>query len=785
MSDNLLSDNINYSVYDKLDWNSIVSIIASSSIFEITKDYLKIFPTAKSVFEINQEYECLDFFIKNHTDYSPLISKALALLPTSKDPFNSFEKFKKNIFTDKDSLNFCCKLIESLLMLPKDVQSFELLSGDLWQSYKQNKPLKIFKQEFRSLIDSNGRINYSYHPDLSKLFHKLLKLDSEIKSELSKISRSGLFKNALQYTEHDILHDRYVLAVKSDSYQGKLGSIIAHSSSGLTLYVEPSSIRSLDDKRIELEYKIEEFLNKKFIEFGQIINKDFILLNRIKECLISLDVMNSKAEFSLQQNFCKPELSENYEINIQDFFHPILDKPIVNHLVLDDENRGLVISGPNTGGKTVALKALTLCHLFLHYGLYIPARKALLRPVSSIYFFSHDNQDINQGLSSFSSEANGYLKLLDEVEDHSLVVIDEIFNSTSSEEASALATGILQQILTKNNTRVFLSTHHKILKTNLYKSDSFLSAHVGFNEHTHSPTYKLIFGEPGASLALNIFQILSNEFKSGQKVLEIAQDSLEQNETEYEELLGELTLKSQRLDKLITENNKKNFDLENSKNNLEHQLSLKTDQAYKAYKEKLDKSLKKVESYYFEMKKRETAPSKNRLNQDIADFKHSLNSLDENIKSKNKDHLNRGAVTNFKIGSFYFSEKFHKDVKLLNINHRKKLYQISSGKISSWVNADDLYLTKTKQQEAIAHITRQESSQIEYDVRGMRLDDFKSIAIPAIDGLLSEDIPFLNIIHGHGDGVLKKWLRNYLKSLTELNWDHPEGNDGITRIQLA
>ncbi len=743
------------------------------------------FPVAKSIFQINQNYDCLDFFIINHADLSPLISKSLSLLPTSKDPFLNFERFKKNIYTDKESLNFCCQLLEALLIIPKEILTFKLFSGDLWTQYKQNKDLKVFKQEFRSLIDLNGRINYSYHPDLSKLFHKLLKLDSEIKSQLTKLSRSGIFKNALQYAEHDILHDRYVLAVKSDSYQSKLGAIIAHSSSGLTLYVEPTPIRTLDDKRIELEYKIEEFLNKKFIEFGQIINSNYNLLNRIKENLILLDVISSKAEFSIKNNFCKPELSENDNINIQSFFHPLLENPISNQLILDHKNRGLVISGPNTGGKTVALKALTLCQLFLHYGVYIPAKKALLQPVSSIYFFSHDNQDINQGLSSFSSEANGYLKLLDEIQDNSLVIIDEIFNSTSSEEASALATGILKQILCKNNSRVLLSTHHKILKTNLYKSDSFLSAHVGFNESTHSPTYKLIYGEPGASLALNIFQILAKEFHSGQKVIDIAKNSLEQNETEYEELLGELTLKSQYLDKLIIENNKKKHYLKNRKTDSEHQLSLKTDQIFKHYKDKLETSLKRVESYYYDLKKQESIPSKSRLNQDIANFQHELNILDENVKDKKLGHANRGNVKDFEIGKFYYSKKFQKDVLLLKINERKQVYQVSSGKISSWVKKEDLFITKTIKKAAVAYVSRKESTQIEYDARGMRLDDFKTLVVPAVDGLLSEDIPFLIIIHGHGDGVLKKWLRTYLKSLTQLCWDHPEGNDGITRVHLS
>ncbi len=783
-----MSNNTKNSVYENLDWSSIVSSIASEAIFEITKDDLEVFPSSQSLTQINLNYEKLNFFIENHDLISPQLIKSFSPLPSSKEPFLNFKHLKKSASIDKKSLNFCCLLIESLTALPVSIKKHQSISLPVWRKFKSASKLHFFRDEFRSLIDPLGRINYSYHPELSLLFKELNKKDSEIKASLAKISRTSLFKDALQFPEHDILHNRYVLAIKSDSYQSKLGAIISHSSSGLTLYVEPISIRTLDDKRIELEFKIEEFLLKKFIEFGVIVFSNFSLLEQIKQSLLSIDLIHSKAIFCIKNRFCKPQLTEKHEISIKGFFHPLIDNPITNHLEMSGDHRGLVISGPNTGGKTVALKSLTLCYLFLHYGLYLPATEAKIYPIKNLYFFSHDNQDISKGLSSFSSEAHNYLNLVDTLEDDSLIIIDEIFNSTSSEEASALAMGLLEEVLKIKKVYIFLSTHHTILKTNLYKNKCFLSSHVGFNELNHGPTFKLIYGEPGSSLALSIFQSLAKDYLKSHHILETAKEFLLNNESEYENLLGELSLKSQKLEKIINENNKIKTNLEAELQNSKHQLALQKNQSYNHYKSKIHSLIKKIEHYHSEITLTENRPSKKSFQKDISKFKSSFNQFDEEKESQEsqKNQMNhRRPAIKISCDEFYFCSKIQKDVKLLKINNRKQLFQVSSGKINFWVKREDLYQTNFIQPTPSIQMIDTEVEKLEYDVRGMRLHEFQALIIPAIDNLLSESIPFVNIIHGHGNGILKAWIRNYLKGFNQLYWDHPEGNDGSTRVQLT
>lgn len=786
MDDNLLGPEPNKSSYEKLDWFTIVDSIASNAHFDVTKEALRTLPVKNQENTISSALRELRFFVDEHSKINEPINRALKLLPSSEASFRGFEKYEKSTFGDKDSLNFCCLLLESMKEMPTSLHNyFEYHQFTFYDAVKRETPLKKFISNFRRLVDQKGSINYSSHPELSKLAQDVSKIEQEIKVQLSKVSRTSLFKDALQYPEHDVLNDRYVLAVRSDSYQAKLGPIIAHSSSGLTLFVEPMSIRSLGDKRIELEYKIDEFLTKKFNEFGDVIHEYFSLLHMFVQLMVRIDSNNAKAHYSVLKKFCFPNIVNTDNILIKDFFHPLLEDPITNTLDLKEKQKGLVISGPNTGGKTVSLKVITLCHLFLHYGMYVPAAEAQLRVIDELYFFSHDNQDISKGLSSFSSEALRYLHLIDHMGENALVVVDEIFNSTSSEEASALAMGIVSQVLTRKNSRICLSTHHKILKTRLYKENAFVSCHVGFDNDTHSPTYKLIFGEPGSSLALSIFKNLSVESPLGQTVLDIASKELAENEGEYEELLGELTKKNQELSKLIGEQKRINLQLENQQKDFNHHLQLKKDKLYQDYKAKLNTALKKAEDYYYKFKNSKELPSKNRLNKDLADISHGLSRMEEDVKVSNKPAINRGVPDSIELNQFYFSEKFQKDVKVLKVNQRKKQYQVSSGKINAWVDASDLFTTKRQKQESTTGIIREEKSQISYDVRGMRLDEFQRLAEDSVDSLLAGDIPFLEIIHGHGDGILKGWLRKHLEKFKELSWDHPEGNDGITRVKFS
>jgi DNA mismatch repair protein MutS2 len=202
-------------------------------------------------------------------------------------------------------------------------------------------------------------------------------------------------------------------------------------------------------------------------------------------------------------------------------------------------------------------------------GLFVPSNFAEINPVSGLFYFSNDHQDLKEGLSSFASESLYYLNLLTELAPNNLIIIDEIFNSTSSEEASSLALALFEEIKKRSNSKILVSTHHQMLKTLMHSRIDYLSAHVGFDFDRNLPTYKLLSGEPGSSLAFKIFDKLSHDYNILNHISEKASQYLDQKQLTYESLLQDLSAKKIELDKLLSQNREYNQELKNQKKSME------------------------------------------------------------------------------------------------------------------------------------------------------------------------------------------------------------------------
>jgi DNA mismatch repair protein MutS2 len=234
----------------------------------------------------------------------------------------------------------------------------------------------------------------------------------------------------------------------------------------MTLFVEPLETREKANRRIFLLSEIEATILKLTIDLSKTVHQFAEEIKLISSWVQALDWLNTKATYSYKMHLTKPILSSRFHIELSGVFHPLLKNPVRNHLLLDNTHLGMIISGPNTGGKTVALKSLCVCVLFLHLGLYLPAQSAEIYPVDHLFYFSHDHQNLSEGLSSFASESKYYLELLTSLGDKNLIVVDEIFNSTSSEEASALAISFLDEIF-----KVFHFYTSKVYQVNYLRLD--------------------------------------------------------------------------------------------------------------------------------------------------------------------------------------------------------------------------------------------------------------------------------------------------------------------------
>lgn len=773
-----------------LDWPQLTSNIASLAHFELTRDKLLQAPQALDYDIIEQELNLLEVCIDNFENFNLAFSSKIRFLPDGKDFFALIPEISKAKLFEARELHFIAQITECYLNAFKE---FDFLV--FRQSYSiEEETKKALKKNFvaplRDFVDQNGNVSYERHPLLKKLYAEVLSLEHDLRISIQKIGKSDVFSNKLQLDNYDIINDRYVLAIRSDSYNSDLGPIIARSQSGMTLFVEPYEVRDKGNKRIHLLAEIEAVILKLTIEISHFIHKHSPAFVTIAEWCLELDWLNTKATFTHKMGLTKPILNQKFYFEFSNIFHPLIQNPIKNNLVLDSSHRGLIISGPNTGGKTVALKSFTLSMLLVHMGFYVPASSANIHPVKDLFYFSHDHQNLSEGLSSFASESKYYLELLSSLGPLNLIVIDEIFNSTSSEEASALAIAFLEEIHSKNKAKVILSTHHQVLKTFMHSNSDYVSAHVGYDFELNKPTYKLVLGEPGSSLAFKIFDNLSMKFGLKTQISQRAKELLDNKQVTYETLLLELSQKKVELDKLLSHNRTLNTELKNQKSSMEGTLFLEREKIINEYTKKIKNIFSEAEKV-FEQVKNEKISSKRALQNEM----HSIQSaILKEAPAKKTDifnpeiyaHMKAISFDDIKVGDTVFSVTIRKNVKVQNINTRKKEIQVNNGSLSVWVSIDTLRYSsgnRPSSPQISINVQRTIRGEIEIDCRGMRLEEFQKTCEQSISEVISGEIPFVTIIHGHGDGILKNWLRSYLKKEhQDLQWENIEGNDGCTKI---
>ncbi|OUR93041.1 hypothetical protein A9Q84_21290 [Halobacteriovorax marinus] len=785
MALNLLNKNSKF--LDYLDWQEILTALVSQSYFNYTKEGINNLLEFRPISIINQELNFIELYLLERENYNHALNNVFITLPSTNELETYLKSIEKGIVLELNQLNTICKLLENYPAIFRTFDHFNIEHNHPDQALR-SKIRNKFIREFRNLVSQNGETQLEKHPKLSKLFKEVRDLETDLRISISKIKREESYSKALQYNEHDIINDRYVLAVRSDSYNSKMGVIVAKSSTGMTLFIEPYSLRDKSNRRMRIMAQIDAIIN----EICQNFCETLLLFERaplnILHYYYKLDLIKAKSSYSYDLQLCRPILNQDNKVNIKDFFHPLIENPVLNDLHLDSTSKGLVISGPNTGGKTVTLKSVSLCFLMSYMGLYVPARSCEIYLPQGIYYFSHDQQDLTTGLSSFASEAKNYLELLKDIEPNSLIIVDEIFNSTSSEEASALAISFLQEIHKRSDAKVIISTHHQFFKTYIHSSKEYTSCHVGFDQETSMPTYKLLFGSPGSSMAFQIFDILATRFGLSNNISESAEQILDKKQLSYEQLLQELSHKKSELDRHLMENRQLNNSLKNQKQSMEGLVHLEKERLIKEYKKKLNKIISKAENLLSETRKGKI-DSKKQLAKKVSAISGSL---PDPKKRKFTEILEDVQITanitidDIREGDLLFSPTFNRDVKVMAINHRKKEVQVINGKMSIWMKLDKLTSAKIKypKQNVQINITRSVYGKLEIDGRGMRLEEFQKLVEDSVHELIAGDIPFLNIIHGHGEGTLKKWLRVYLKDNRELTWIPEDGNDGATRVTI-
>lgn len=779
--------NTDYSVHhSQVEWDVLSKIIAQFAYFERNKEELigKIF--LGHLDQLTEEFVRTQSYLKTLKDeYRQILTQVFSKIPADRSLDKLRFHISKQGVLSFSELNKLALLLESGLFIKKDFPKLSLAEFVALSELDFQPVQRKFLKEFRHLVDDSGEVHFERHPELNDLTKRLRELEEKIRKSVQEWINDPNHSKILQFHSYDVHYDRYVVPVRSDSYRSDLGLIVSRSESGSTLYVEPFQVRESCNRRMEIIAKIDEIINQLAMRFSHALFEFTDFLENISHQFLRIDFYLAKSAFAFDYALECPSIRSKPGFKFSQLFHPLLKSPVKNNADCESHEHGIVISGPNTGGKTVFLKSLTLSYLLFYHGFFVPAAEAEMYPYEGLFYFGNDLQDLQVGLSSFSGEVKNYIELMENILPSNLILIDEIFNSTSSDEASALSLSYFDELHKRGVCHIVVSTHHQMFKTLIHQNRNYISAHVGFDTKNMKPTYKIQWGTPGASMAIDIFRILSRNHPSVRGVPDKAIAHLSDKNVSYETLLQRVSQKQIELDQLLNSNHQLEIEMKNQKGAMEGVLNLKLNEELNKARREVEKIVAEARELVEEARRNEITKVKR-----VDDKAHQLNVKIRSLKGEEEEvettaQIGDLLVQDLKVGDTVYSITLKKEFTVLALDSRKNEVQIGKGPIKFNVPVSSLANSKRAPQHHKVSVSfnKNSNAQFEYDVRGMRLSECQNLIEAALGDLLSGDVPFINVIHGHGDGILKNWLRDYLRKSKDFHMDKSEsGNDGETRI---
>ncbi len=658
--------------------------------------------------------------------------------------------------------------------------------NNLFQNLYTN--IKIENTIFNSILDEN-----TISDDASQTLHSIRKniknKEQEIKNKLNNL----LHQKYIQEPIITVRNDRFVLPVKNEYRSQVKGFIHDMSSSGSTVFIEPLSVFELNNEinnlKIEENLEIQKILQNLSSLFFEITEE---LENNIN-LIGTIDFIFAKAKYSISLDANEAIISNQKQINLINAWHPLIDKEIAikNNIYLGKDFTSLIITGPNTGGKTVTLKTAGLLVLMAMCGLHIPAKEG-----SSVYIFDNifadigDEQSIQDSLSTFSSHILNISNILKNVTSNSLVLLDELGSGTDPIEGANLAISILEELQEKN-VLCISTTHYPELKNFAIITQNFENACVEFDLQTLSPTYKLLIGIPGTS---NAFAI-SEKLGISKNIINRAKAKLNDNNIHIEDLLKQIYEDKRTVEK------EKNEILKNSEltEKLKEELSLKYQELEEKEKSLLQTAKEKATNILLDAKEEadeiirnlEKTNSSKKANENRQELNKKIKELTETTKNNFSSHIplkNEDA----KIGMDVFIPKLNQNGTIIKLNNDNVIVQI--GIIKTNFKLNELTYSKTSQKstdENIRSIKRNFSHQpisSEINVLGQNIEEACFTIDKYLDNCVLNGLSNVRIIHGKGTGALRKGIHTFLKTHPHVKsfrlGTFGEGEMGVTVVEL-
>lgn len=654
----------------------------------------------------------------------------------------------------------------------------------------------ITSEVSRCIIDESN-IDDRASKELSSIRKKQRNIEQDIKSKLNAFLHSSTYSKYIQENVVTIRNDRYVIPVKEEYRNQIKGFVHDISSSGSTVFIEPISVFELNNEianlKIEENLEIEKILqnlSKLFYPYAEEIKKDI-------ESISKLDFIFAKAKYSKNINGITPLINDNKEVKLINAKHPLLNltTAVPISLELGTNFSTLVITGPNTGGKTVTLKTIGLLTAMACSGLNIPAQEK-----SSIYVFDKifadigDDQSISDSLSTFSSHMKNIVDIINNASENSLILVDELGSGTDPLEGASLAISILDYFKT-NNILTVATTHYQELKKYALLTKGFENASVEFDIDTLSPTYHLLIGVPGKS---NAFEI-SKKLGLSESIIDKAKSNLNKKDIDFEELLKNIYDNKSKIENEKLEisrelenisNLKKSLERDNSKL-LEQEQEIINNAKIEARNILLDA---KEEATSIISKMNNSAKSnselnnlRNKLNKDIKNIYLTSNDEQENTS---KNLIN---IKDIKPNTEVFVTNLGQNGIILSNISKSNEVQVQIGSIKMNINIKYLEKTKdsnkkTKSISSYASVSKTKNAKSEINVIGLNVDEAIFVIDKFLDDCYLAKLQTVRIVHGKGTGKLREGIHKFLKTNSHVEsfriGTFGEGEMGVTVVTL-
>ena len=775
-------------------------------------------------------------------EFNKILNKlsAFAVMETSKDEINeihpetSVKKVRKMQDETAEALTICVKSGSPSFLCRSDIRGSlkrcdmggvltpaELLSAARvlssargFKKYLKEENVLVLREHIESLYDDKALENKIFSiiideetiaddasSELLDIRRKLKSQNNKVRDILEKIVSGSAHRKHLQESIITMRGDRYVIPVKAE-HKGDIPGIVHDvSSSGATLFIEPSSVVEANNEIRRLSVLEKEEIEKTLASLSNEISEVSKLMEITYETLILLDIIFAKAKYALSCDAYKPVINDNGIIDLKRARHPLIDseKVVATDIYLGKDFDTLVVTGPNTGGKTVTLKTIGLLTLMAQSGMHITAKEgSVLSVFENIFADIGDEQSIEQSLSTFSSHIKNIVEITQKADSKTLCLFDELGAGTDPVEGAALATSILEYVKTMG-AKTCATTHYSELKMYALSADRVENASCEFNVETLAPIYRLLIGVPGKSNAFEISKRLGlSEF-----IINKAKEHIDAESVKLEDVLSEL-----ERNRIKAEEEREKAEAYKAE---AEKLRAAAASKNRALNEKTDKIIEKAK----EKAQKVISEAKDEADKLIGDMKRAQKIKDEKeaarlmekarktLSDKKKKSAKLAQSTpDFAPGKPPKTVKKGDTVKILSIGQTgtvitlpdsKGNLQVKAGimKISS--NLSDLRLVKeeklkTKTAKSGGNIAKTMSVGTELDLRGENVEDAIYLIEKFLDDAILSSLSTVRIIHGKGTGVLRSGIHSYLKKQPRVKsfrlGTFGEGDSGVTVVEL-